>query len=302
MRISSFIVGLLLVLAGVIAFMNNIGLGSWELVREAFKFWPVVLIVIGFSLFWDGRIPRWLALILVLLVSAGVVFLGLSTPYTQDFQGARKYFGGQTHFSVESQEYPDLTGGELNVKFGGGSLHVNPAAEGWFRGVFSGPQRVVPVQESEQTRLKVDLVQDGSRINLGGGSNRWDLDLSPGIPWTVSLDIGAVSGRLNLYGIPLDHLDLQFGAGDVDLQLGENGEEASVVISSGASNLKVRVPEDVGLRIEVKGALARTNIQEHNFPVIDERYTSPHYEEADSRIDMKVDMAVGNFELERYER
>ena len=297
MRISSFTVGLLLVLIGLFALLNNIGLGTVDIARQIYKFWPVILIVIGISLFWDGKIPRWLALLLVIFVSAGVVFLGLTSPQTRDYRG-----GVRTDVSVKRAAYPVLTGGELSVQFGGGRLTLGPAPNNWFEGNFSGSQRVIPSHGVEQSRLTVKLQQRGNLINIGGGTNHWDVKLSPDMPWKISLDAGAVDGRLNLLGIPLESLGLKFGAGDITLDLGDNGDEAEVVISSGASNLKVRVPEDVGLQIEVKGALARTNIQDHNFPIIDERYTSTNYEEAESRLRIRVDMAVGNFELEQYAR
>ncbi len=296
MRISSFVVGLLLVLAGVVALMNSLGLGSWELARQVFRFWPVLLIVIGISLFWDGRIPRWLALLLVIFVSAGVVFVGLSA-----FPGDH-YPGVRTDVSVDRSAYPALMSGEVRTQFGGGRLQISPARESWFAGHFSGPQRVVPSYGVEQGRLNVDLRQRGSFVHMGGGTNRWDLQLSPDIPWDVSLEAGAVDGRLDFLGIPLERLKVQFGAGDITLDLGDNGDAAEIQVSSGASNLKIRVPEDVGLRLQVKGALARTNLQEHRFPIIDEHYTSPNYDTADARLDIRIDMAVGNFELERYAR
>lgn len=78
MRIENFFIGLVFILAGVIAFLINLGYSSWIFLVQIKKLWPIILIIIGLGFFWKGRIPAWLAVILVLVLVGGVVFLFLN--------------------------------------------------------------------------------------------------------------------------------------------------------------------------------------------------------------------------------
>lgn len=80
MRIGTFFIGLAFILAGVITFLINFGYSSWDFVIQIKKLWPVILIVIGLSFFWRGRIPAWLAIILVLALVGVVIFLFTNAP------------------------------------------------------------------------------------------------------------------------------------------------------------------------------------------------------------------------------
>lgn len=75
MKIGTFLTGLAFILAGVVVFFINYGYGSWRIMTEVKKLWPVLLIIIGLSFFWRGRIPGWLAAILILMLVGAVVFL-----------------------------------------------------------------------------------------------------------------------------------------------------------------------------------------------------------------------------------
>lgn len=80
MRIGPFLVGLAFILAGEMAFFVNLGYGSWDFVEQLQKLWPVILIVVGLSFFWRGRIPQWLGLIIILALAGGVAFLFINAP------------------------------------------------------------------------------------------------------------------------------------------------------------------------------------------------------------------------------
>ena len=62
------IAALLLIAAGVVLLLQNMGIVRWELWLEIWRFWPLVLVAIGVSLVF-GRRLRWLSsLILAALI------------------------------------------------------------------------------------------------------------------------------------------------------------------------------------------------------------------------------------------
>jgi hypothetical protein len=64
--------------------LYNIGYGSWINYHEIHKFWPVLLIIIGFGFLGEGKIPLWLAYLIIVL---SVIALG-----------AYMLLGNQTNF------------------------------------------------------------------------------------------------------------------------------------------------------------------------------------------------------------
>lgn len=67
MRIGTLIRGLLFVLAGVFFFLINIGYGSWVNYHEIGKYWPILLIIIGLGFLGEGKIPLWIAYLIIIL-------------------------------------------------------------------------------------------------------------------------------------------------------------------------------------------------------------------------------------------
>ncbi|HHT46445.1 MAG TPA: hypothetical protein GX004_04015 [Firmicutes bacterium] len=75
MSIGTFLVALLLILAGAALFLANLGYVSMFLIRRLANFWPLIFILIGLSLFWGGRIPRLLAFVIVIILVGGLILL-----------------------------------------------------------------------------------------------------------------------------------------------------------------------------------------------------------------------------------
>ncbi|NLX91494.1 MAG: hypothetical protein GXZ07_07885 [Firmicutes bacterium] len=109
MRIGSFVAGLLLIIAGLVIFLHNIGYGSWIFFTQLYKFWPVILILIGISLFWGGVIPRLLGILLILALSGGIIALTLlhSSSGYELSRGQR-----ETTLVVDRLSYWGVTSGE----------------------------------------------------------------------------------------------------------------------------------------------------------------------------------------------
>ncbi|MDO9535948.1 MAG: DUF5668 domain-containing protein [Bacillota bacterium] len=296
MAISTFIMGLILILVGTWLFLNNLGYISLGFIRQIFNFWPILLIIIGMSFFWRGRIPRWLAFALIIVLTGGVIALAFVTPQQNQIMN------GETYLKVDRSDYAELSSGELDVKFGGGKLYLGPSPNSWFEGDFRGPGGAVSSVNEQNKKLTLHLRQPDN-FTWGirrGAMNNWNMKLSHELLWDISLEAGAVEGDLQLHGIPLQDVEVKLGAGDLTMKFGENGEQVSVLIKAGASNLKVQVPDNTGIRIEIKGALASTNLKDIDGLIINDTYVSPDYDTAPSRIDFKVEMGVGNFNLERF--
>ncbi|MGE5380067.1 MAG: LiaF transmembrane domain-containing protein [Methylocystaceae bacterium] len=73
MRVGKFVLSLLLIIAGVMGFLINMGYGSWASYQLVGRWWPLLLIIIGAAMFWQGRIPYTLAYIIVVALVAAII-------------------------------------------------------------------------------------------------------------------------------------------------------------------------------------------------------------------------------------
>jgi len=293
-RVGTFLVGALFILAGVVLFLERLGYSWWGFSRQVLNYWPLILVIIGISLFWGGRIPRWLAFAIIVILVGGVVLLALAAPSSPP----PFLYDRRTNLKVDQSQYADISTGELYIRFGAGKISIGSFAGKWFEGDFRGHRGAVPSVKEQNGKLTIELRQQ-ERTWLPGRDyiNDWEMLLSSDLPWSIFLKAGAVEGNLNLYDVPLEELSIELGAGALELELGDNGRRTDVKINSGASSVIVKVPEDTGVSVRLKGALTDTNLEELKWPLINDRYLSPGYEQAASRLDLNLEMAVGSFRL-----
>ncbi len=291
MKPTNFIGGLFLILLGTILFINNLGYGAWHLIRLLPFIGPILLILLGFSLLWKGKIPRGIAFIIIILLIGTVILLFSKTSFEKV----------EEHFLINTSDYPALSAGTLDLNFGAGKLIIGTTSENWAEGYFQEIPAIISTADSDNN-LKLKIKPEDNKFNHSKYTHQkpvWKINLSPRIAWKLLINIGAVKGELNLQNISFSQLDLNFGAGDMEIRLGGNGKHTNVKIKAGASNIEILIPETTGVKVTLDGALTKTNLGELGFLPFDKRYVSTNYETAEERIDLDLDIAVSNFQLKR---
>lgn len=293
MRIGTLISGLILVLVGVIFFLINIGYGSWSSFYVIGKFWPILLIIIGLGFFGRGRIPRWIAYLIIIL-SVGAVgtymTLGDQTKHNNEINI-------KSTINIIRQQYPQVTEGSLSLDYGGGKLLISPGTQSLFQADFSNKQLQQRIEATAQN-LKIDLSQSQYSLTPQAENlNRWQLKLSPELVWKLDIDAGAIDGNIDLSGVPLRELNCNLGAGNMLFILGNNGANSKIKIEAGASNVKLLIAEDTGVRIKFGGALNSNNLDELGWIKSDDYYSSPNYQQAASKIDCDIELSAGNLDV-----
>lgn len=118
MRVGTFLLSALFILAGVVLFLERLGYTWWGFPGELLNYWPIILIIIGISLFWGGRIPRWLAFFVMVILVGGVIFLALAAPHFPDFPDPFHLFlhERKINLTVDQSQNADVSAGGLSVR------------------------------------------------------------------------------------------------------------------------------------------------------------------------------------------
>jgi hypothetical protein len=83
--------------------------------------------------------------------------------------------------------------------------------------------------------------------------NRWELRFADDVPLDLGVKGGVVEGTLALGTLALDRLGVELGTGNLTIDLGETrARTLHIPIRAGVLNLKLIVPGDTGVQVEVR--------------------------------------------------
>ena len=127
------------------------------------------------------------------------------------------------------------------------------------------------------------------------------LALNNDIAWEMDFDMGAVNGNINLEDIIVDYIDLEVGAGNLELSLGGKNEFTLIDIEAGASKVVLNFPEEVGIKVDFEGGLNTSNLNDIGLiETENNKFESKDYNDASSQFEINVEMGVGNLEINYY--
>ena len=112
-----------------------------------------------------------------------------------------------------------------------------------------------------------------------------------------TLDVGAAD--LEIAGVgnaSPEEMIVQGGAGKIALDLtGDWVNSADIEVSSGVGQLDLRLPDDVGVRVEVTGGLS--NVETSGLSRSGDAYVNDAYGEAEIELDITITTGVGQVDL-----
>ena len=233
--------GVALITAGVVALTIQAGLIADESARQAWRLWPVVLIVIGLSVI-ASRTP----FALVATMVAGLVAGGLAGTLVAGVPGGLDFGCGGEPTETASSEGTFEGDAEVVLDFNCGDLAVSTAAgNAW------------SVQARHGGDSEPQIAADGGslRVSVEGGGfipftedsrQEWEVVLPTEISLDLTVDANAASSQLELEGADLSRLVIDANAGDVSLGLA-GARVADLGIDANAGSLSIVVDASTSL-------------------------------------------------------
>ena len=264
MRRSNLFWGIVIVLAGVLLLLQQLGL-------LIFNFWAV---------FWP-----------LMLILAGIWFLLGPTIFRRDF-------------SEEALSIPleGAVVADIRFKHGAGSLRIGALPEGseLLSGTCVGGVDVEVHRRGERVKARLRANSDvwfGFPGTLGGKGLAWDLKLNRSVLLILDLKSGASESTLDLSDLKVSELHVSTGASSTDITLPAGAGYTRVTVKSGAAAINLRLPEGVAARIEIQSGLAGINVDTNRFPQVSSGYESPGYASAANKAEIRVETGVGSIDI-----
>jgi len=259
--------GGILILAGILLLLNNLGIldvNMWSLIG------PLFLIALGVWVLW------------------GVIV------------GPRSIEAEEATIPLEG-----AARARVRIRHGAGRLHVDAGAGAGelAAGTFGGGLDRRVRRDGDMLDVEMRVPSRGFPRFVtpwmwgAGHTLDWSFGLNGEIPLSLNLEAGASDMRLDLADLRVTDLRLQTGASATDLTLPANAGHTRVNIGSGAASVTIRVPSGVAARIRAKGGLAVITVDQSRFPRVGNTYLSPDYDTAPNKVDVNVETGVGSVDV-----
>jgi Cell wall-active antibiotics response 4TMS YvqF len=212
---------------------------------------------------------------------------------------------------VESRSHTQAAEGaqtaSVRLEFGAGNLSLNAldaSDSALSRMSFEGPSSLRP-EASYQVRGGVGelgyVSRDANQVwqnfpFIGRARDHADLRLSltPTVPLALDIQGGAADSTLDLTRLRVTRLDLQAGAADTRVRLPEAAGATTLMVKGGLAQLDIEVPRGVAADIEVTTGLGGRQINTARFQSLGNgRFRSPEYETAANRVQMRLELGIG---------
>lgn len=231
---------------------------------------------------------------------------------------------GDLQTETQTVELDDADSVAVEIQMGAGVLDVSGGANELLEASFTyNVEELNPraTYDGGTLEVKDSDVDEGieSLFDLDKYRNEWDLKLNEDVPMQMEINLGAGPSHLALGTLALTTLDINGGAGNVELDLsgspslsqldfGMGAGEVTIDltgnwlndldarIGGGLGDLNLRLPGDVGVRIEVETGVGRVDV--NGLTRDGDTYTNDAYGTSDITLRIDVDGGVGQINLD----
>lgn len=282
---------MILVFLGSFWMLESFGFIQWSLWSVMYRLWPLILVVIGINIIFDKvkfiRLITW-GLFFILVIVFGF--------YQQGQYKEEMFVSKNSNLVVERRA--ETKNGQLNMILGGADIEINSTNEKLLKAHIPNPhvQNQVLFNNGNKT-LRVDLRQIREIHNIGNNNYNYEIELNRDIVWDIEGEIGAAKGSFDLRDLNINEINLDVGAAQFDLMIGKNSEKTKIDIDGGATKIDITLPEEAGVKAKINGVLKESNMENLGWIKKDDFFITPNYEEAKQKIDINVDLAVGQLNI-----
>lgn len=299
MKFRNIFWGIILILVGILFTLENLNIIDFEW-YNLWRLWPVILVLWGVSIL---PVKNMIKVGLVILVLLGSIF------YMMD----RTVQWRSEEYDISYYDDTRSANQEFTIPYvdsvATASLDMEVAAS-TFVLVDESFDLIDFVKKGSSINYKYSVKQTDSSVDVdiyiqddivlkSHSHNRIEMSLNPQPVWNLHFEIGAADVEFDFSGLKISDLDIEGGAAAIMIKLGDDLPDTRVNIETGASSIKVKVPEESGCDLNITSVLSGKSIS--GFEKIDHgHYRTENFEEAENKIYLVVETAVSSYSIIRY--
>jgi hypothetical protein len=274
---------------GIVFLLQALDILPWALWVNLWRFWPVVIIIIGLNILLRRQNVFLVgALILVLLgASLGIAIWQYDEASNTGIKSYSVPLDGLARARVEL----DFDGGSLSIGnlVHGSSKLVNVEADVHEKG--KGIEADFQRLDSEG-RLYLST-EDVGRVFWGGPWIDWDVDLTGEIPLEINIQSSASNLSIELDKLLITELSLSINAGNCKVTAPSSAGTTHMNIDANAANVEVIIPAGAAARVQPETNLSDFGVDESRFHKEGDYYVTDDFGSNENQIELKIKCNVG---------
>jgi hypothetical protein len=294
--------GVLLVLIGVLFILKNTGVlfFSWH---TFWNLWPVILILWGISII---PVKDWikavLSIVTLIVAFIAVQHYGNNDNWNWNFRYHDKD-NDQTEEPITQKLSEDMDSivkyATLDLNIGVGEFSIIDTTSQLIELDRTGSEGKYSMTSHDNDSMRVIKLSLDKAEFKGEIKNTVKMKLNTKPVWDLELNVGAAEVNFDLSKFKTRKVDLQGGASDIEVKIGNLYPESNVNIEAGAASITVRIPKESGCEITNNTFLASKNFEGFK-KTSDHHYRTEGYANAKSKIHINMEAGMASINVERY--
>lgn len=296
--------GIILVFIGGLFLLNTLDIIGYNFWNLLFRYWPVVLIIIGINILFKGSRLWWVSPILVISILILLFIPADFVPYLEDFkQDSSRQLSPSTDLFESQREYMEnynyfdiflsLDAGRIDI----GSLTDN---NNLYELSYNHHQEEPDLDfdfNLEEKRAKLNINHMRSfEIDQVDVVNNSKLYLHKDVIYNISIE--SEIGRYNFDLKELNIKELIINTGISEIYISYDTYSNETTINSGASNIEFEFPENIGIQIETRNITNKESFIKSGFVEVKENiYQNEIFEESKNKIIINLSSPATNVEV-----
>ena len=290
----TFVGPAILITLGIVFLLNNFEILPWDIWLSLWKFWPVVLILVGVEILLGKNASIKTFVILGGLIFLVPIFLSYN-PFTNNPLNTDK-------IRVE-ESLGTSTKAKINFDFPTSNLKISALdadsaflAEGdiTYSEAAKEPE-VEKLDESGQTIINLSQAFEGKLPFISNLKTVLDIFLSQKIPLEIFIKTGASSINIDLSSLRIEYLEINSGASNIGIKLTEDFGQ-KIFIKTGASTISIEIPENLAAKIIVDSQVKSVNAADR-FKKVGNSYQTENYDKSVNKADIEIKAVAGSVEI-----
>lgn len=294
-----------LAIGGLLLLANFTDLNfTWE---SAWKFWPMVLVLIGVSILVKNQIGK--------NITAGLAGIILALTLYASFSATTNIFHNDIGFVFDdnynavydttyfNEDFSDsIKTATINFNGGAGNFKLLTPTDrlAEFRTAgYEGNYKLDRNDNDTHSDINFNMKQTKFKFGKKNHSNSVDISLNQKPDWELNFDVGAASLDLDLTPYKVSKVDIDMGAAALNIKFGDLSDIVRFKLDAGASDIDVLIPDSVGCEINSDAALSSKNYEGFN-KVSKNVYRTENFDTAKKKIYMEIDCGVSSIDVRKY--
>jgi hypothetical protein len=210
---------------------------------------------------------------------------------------------------TETQEFSspfkdNITEASVEINYGAGMLYLNSPVEELVKARNMSDkivQNLYLEYEGSHADIVFDVEGDNYQVNNieEVKTNRFDISLNKNPIYDFELNLGACELNFDFSEYKVSDIEINSGASNIDIKLGELYNSTRVVISTGVSKIRIGIPNNSGCRLECESILSLKDFDGFS-KKSSNVYETSNYSSAENNIEIEFEGAMSEFEVYRY--